>query len=232
MSMSDNELIVTEPTTGITFPQVVNDMVCVGCGVRTKFYINVYAVGTYIDKNETIVKSIIHQNNDNNDDDDNEENKEEKIFKIQQALCNPTILSRTIRIVTNWNIPQYLLTKGITDAIRPRLADKISIEEMSELEEKLHSLMTVTNVENTSDLNGTNQDIGVGTEVILIVKGDTMYYSDGPVCDIYINKENYERKIQHKEFCHMLCDVYYGNGAVSIDHRDNVIEGIIKIVNE
>ena len=179
----------------------------------------------------------IHKNNYNGGDSDgddnnngsNEEHGKEKILKIQQALCNPTILSRTIRIVTNWNIPQYLLTKGITDAIRPRLADKISIEEMTDLENKLYSLMAVATTEYyESNSNSTNDgDIGVGTEAILIVRGDTMYYSNGSIHDINIDEDSYEKKIQHEEFCLALCDIYYGNDAVSVDHRDNVIDGIV-----
>lgn len=125
----------------------------------------------------------------------------------------------------------YLVTKGITEALRPRLVNVISSEEMDELENKLYSLMNHSDEEKDDDL-------GSGSEFLLIVKGDTMYYSrhrgggggDGGKDDINVIQSNDERKIQHQDFCNALCDVYYGNDAVSADHKESVIDGITQLL--
>lgn len=165
---------------------------------------NIYAVGTYVDK--SVIESL----------DEDARNSEDLLHK---AICSPITIPRTIRIVIHWNVPMYLVTKGITDAIRPRLVDKISNKEMKELENKLHSLMN------------SKGDVGVGTEILLTINGDSMYYSNGGngtnTNNVTINEE---KKIRHQEFCFALCDVYYGNDAVSTDHKENVIKGILTLL--
>jgi len=164
-------------------------------------------VGTYVDK--SVIKSLPIYNDSKLDHE-----------VIQNVLCNPILLPRIIRIVTNWNIPTYLVTKGITDAIRPRLTNKISNEDVIELENKLHSLM------NSNDYG---EALNVGVEFLLFVKGDTMYYSRSSNKSSFENIHE-EKKIQHKEFCFALCDVYYGNDVVSTDHKYNIIEGFVQLV--
>mmetsp|Transcript_23699 Transcript_23699/g.35241 ORF Transcript_23699/g.35241 Transcript_23699/m.35241 type:complete len:150 (+) Transcript_23699:166-615(+) len=142
---------------------------------------------------------------------------------IQKLLCNPTALPRIIRIVLHWNnIPTHLITKGITDAIRPRLEDKVGIDDIAELENKLHSLME-------SDGND-EEGVRVGTEIFLSLNSDTMYFSNKrqESDDNIIFTE--EKKIQHREFCLALCDVYYGSDPVSVDHKENVVGGIVNII--
>jgi hypothetical protein len=163
-----------------------------------------YAVGTYIDKSD--IPSM-----------DNNDSHTCKKEKIQSVLCNPISLSRTIRIIIHWKIPNYLLIKGIANALRPRLIDKISNQEIDELLNDLKLLME------------SDEDIEVGTVVNMVVKGDTMYYSRGKNDGSRITLISEDKKIQHKEFCFALCDNYYGDTAVSIDHKESVIEGIISL---
>ncbi len=124
----------------------------------------------------------------------------------------------------------YLVTKGITEALRPRLVNVISSEEMDELENKLYSLM------NHSSNEEKNDDLGSGSEFVLIIKGDTMYYSrgggGGKGDDNNVIQSNDERKIQHQDFCNALCDVYYGNDTVSADHKESVIDGITQLLED
>lgn len=140
---------------------------------------------------------------------------------IQQLLYNPTTLPRLIRIVINWNeIPTYLITKGITDALRPRLEHITSNDEIIELEKKINSLME----SNSNDGEG----VGVGTEIILFVKDDTVYFNERNCANEITFTEH--KKIQHEHFCLALCDVYYGNDPVSANHKENVIDGIMSLL--
>ena len=198
-------------------------------------YSQVYAVGTYIDQTNIQSININKTNTDNVTDTDTDANNKndikKKIEKAQSLLCNPTTLPRAIRIVTHWNIPMKLLTKGITDALRPRLKDKISLNQMLDLERELSSIM------NSDDAN--DDDVKVGTEIIMFVKDDTMHYSrpvkqnghgSGSDDASSNNMMNEEKKIQHKDFCLALCDIYYGNDPVSTDHKAKVMEGIMKAI--
>lgn len=189
--------------------------------MRKKLLISVYAVATYIDK------SILDRSKDTH---------HHSLFKneisIKEALLNPIKLARTIRIVIYWNVPMYLVTKGITDAMRPRLSHKMPSEELVELEKQLHSLMENHHSSGTSSTNDSGQDVDVGTEILLRVEGDTMYVQNKYACDDDNHHDGGDEelkegaKIRNKLFCFAICDVYYGDRPVSEHHKANVIAGI------
>ena len=89
-----------------------------------------------------------------------------------------------------------------------------------ELENELSSLME-------SD----GKEFGVGTEIILSVKDDKMYFSNTRNSDNKITFTE-EKKIQNKDFCLALCDVYYGIDPVSVEHKKSVIDGIMSLITE
>mmetsp|Transcript_8688 Transcript_8688/g.10969 ORF Transcript_8688/g.10969 Transcript_8688/m.10969 type:complete len:222 (+) Transcript_8688:48-713(+) len=207
------EEAIYEPVTNIAFPySLSNEMIFVGCGVRSKLFINVYAVGTYIDK----TKFKAYYQDQKQQKNDSTTNKHEI---IQNGLSNPNAFPRTLRIVTNYSVSSSTLTSGIMDALRPRLKNVISKTEIKSLHTRLMSL------------NDGVKKLVAGTEVEMKIDGDTMYHRRKNSGDEDDGKhENGPEKIvmiQHKEFCVALCDVYYGTNAVSLDHRNSVIQGIM-----
>jgi hypothetical protein len=54
----------------------------------------------------------------------------------------------------------------------------------------------------------------------LTIRGDTLLYK---------NALGGVGRIQSVVFTRALCDVYYGNDAVSAPHRDAVLEGVTKL---
>lgn len=173
------------------------------------FYQQVYAVGTYIEKEaiKAIDKGILS-------------NKE----SLQNLLCNPTLLPRTIRIVTHWTIPSYILTKGILDSLQPRLKEKKTEEEMKELETLLYDVMP-------------KGDVKSGTEIYMHVNKDTfILLDDGGIYDDVDDskdtdtKEEGTKKIQDVHFCEALCEVYFGDQPVSPDHKEDVLNRMPKIL--
>jgi len=108
---------VTEPATGILFPQLCNGYHLVGCGVRVKYgFIKVYAVGTYVD---FLSMSAI---------------KKAGPAKIQEALLDPNY-PRTIRIVMNRGLSIDKYTAAIVEALEPRMKgqDLDKLEEFKQL---------------------------------------------------------------------------------------------------
>ena len=94
-------------------------------------------------------------------------------------------------------------TAAIIEALEPRMAI-MGHEDISGLEEQFKGL-------------NPEQDLVQGTEMEMIVRGDTMTYwsSIGGIGEI-----------QSEDFCRALCEVYYAEDCVSPSHRDSVIRGI------
>ena len=60
-------------------------------------------------------------------------------------------------------------------------------------------------------------DLVQGAEMELTIRGDTLLYK---------NALGGMGRIQSAVFTKALCDVYYGNDAVSAPHRDAVLDGV------
>ncbi len=132
---------------------------------------------------------------------------------IQKILCNPTTTPRTIRLVAYWTIPSAVLTKGIFDYIQPRIEGKKTSEEMAEIKTKLYEIMP-------------KGDVASGTEVLMTIDDDLYTLID----DVdNIDGDNL-KQIKDKDFCEALCDVYFGDKAVSAGHKESVIKRLSQII--
>ena len=139
---------------------------------------------------------------------------------LQNLLCNPTMLPRTIRIVTQWTIPSKLLTQGILDSLQPRLKGKKTKEEMKALETLLYDVMP-------------KGELTSGTETYMNVDDDTfVLLDDGGMFDNTDDskdkKEEVPKKIQDKHFCEAMCEVYFGDDPVSPVHKEDVLKRMSK----
>jgi hypothetical protein len=63
-------------------------------------------------------------------------------------------------------------------------------------------------------------DLVQGAEMELTIRGDTLLYK---------NALGGVGRIHSAVFTKALCDVYYGNDAVSAPHRDAVLDGVSKL---
>lgn len=98
---------VQEPTTKISYPEYINNMKFIGCGVRTKyFFIHAYAVGVYFKSSDLQRKSIIKTDQD-----------------MEQFLLNPQY-SRLFRIVLNREVSSKLYIGATMDALQPLMRGK------------------------------------------------------------------------------------------------------------
>jgi hypothetical protein len=63
-------------------------------------------------------------------------------------------------------------------------------------------------------------DLVEGAEIEMTIRGDTLLYK---------NATGGVGKITSAVFCRAMCDVYYGDDAVSPTHKAAVVEGIQKL---
>ena len=117
---------------------------------------------------------------------------------ISEALLNP-MYPRTIRIVMNRNLSIDKYTAAIVEALQPRMKG----EDLDKLDEfkKLNPPI----------------DLVEGAEMEMTIRGNTMLYKNG------IGGVG---RIESEVFCKALCDVYYGDDAVSPGHKEQVVKGV------
>jgi len=120
---------------------------------------------------------------------------------IEKALLDPSY-PRTIRIVMNRGLSTEKFTAAIVDALSPRMNGE-NLDKLDEFQ-KLNPPL----------------DLIQGAEIEMTIRGDTMLYKNcvGGVGQIHSHA-----------FCVALCDIYYGDDAVSPDHKTNVVNGIPKL---
>ena len=121
--------------------------------------------------------------------------------KISEALLNPAY-PRTIRIVMNRSLSIEKYTAAIVEALEPRMNG----EDLDKLEEfkKLNPPV----------------DLIEGAEMEMTIRGSTMLYK---------NSVGGVGQIDSEVFCKALCDVYYGEEAVSPGHKEEVVNGVAKM---
>jgi len=124
--------------------------------------------------------------------------KSESVAGITKALCNP-MYPRTIRIVMNRGLSIEKYTAAIVEALEPRMKG----QDLDKLEEfkKLNPAI----------------DLIEGATMEMTIRGNTMLYK---------NSVGGVGAIHSQVFCEALCDVYYGDDAVSVGHREDVVKGI------
>lgn len=127
--------------------------------------------------------------------------KKGKAADIEKALLNPDY-PRTIRIVMNRNLSIDKYTAAIVEALEPRMQG----QELEKLEEFKNLNPPVDLIE--------------GAEMEMTIRGDTLLYK---------NALGGVGSIKSRLFTTALCDVYYGNDAVSPTHKQSVLEGIPKL---
>eukprot|EP00542_Grammatophora_oceanica_P012146 CAMPEP_0194032680 /NCGR_PEP_ID=MMETSP0009_2-20130614/5568_1 /TAXON_ID=210454 /ORGANISM="Grammatophora oceanica, Strain CCMP 410" /LENGTH=256 /DNA_ID=CAMNT_0038673193 /DNA_START=58 /DNA_END=828 /DNA_ORIENTATION=+ len=120
---------------------------------------------------------------------------------INKALLNP-MYPRTIRIVMARSLSINKYTAAIVEALEPRMKG-IDMEKLEEFK-KLNPPV----------------DLVEGAEIEMTIRGDVMMYK---------NATGGVGRIQSQTFCEAMCDVYYGEGAVSPGHKDGCIEGVKKL---
>lgn len=121
--------------------------------------------------------------------------------RIQEALLDPTY-PRTIRIVMNRGLSIDKYTAAIVESLEPRMKGK----DLDKLEEfkKLNPPV----------------DLIEGAEMEMTIRGEVLLYK---------NATGGVGTIRSRAFTEALCDVYYGNDAVSPSHKEAVLEGIPKL---
>jgi len=173
--------ITKEKSTGILFPELVNAMTFVGCGVRVKWgLIKVYAVGTYIDP--VAFDYVRHQGD----------------YEIVSALLDPKY-PRTIRIVMNRSLSNAKFVNAMIESLEPRMNG----EDLDKLEEFKKLLPP--------------GDLVSGAVLEMTIRGDTLLLK---------NSIGAVGAINSNVFCKAMCNVYYGDDAVSAGHRDDAVKGI------
>lgn len=117
---------------------------------------------------------------------------------ISQALLNPAY-PRTIRIVMNRSLSIDKYTAAIVEALQPRMngQDLDKLEEFKKLNPPI--------------------DLVEGAEMKMTIRGNTMLYK---------NSVGGVGQIESEVFCRALCDVYYGEEAVSPGHKEQVVKGV------
>lgn len=120
---------------------------------------------------------------------------------ISEALLNP-MYPRTIRIVMNRSLSIDKYAGAIVEALEPRMngEDLDKLEEFKSLNPPI--------------------DLVEGAEMEMTIRGNVMLYK---------NSIGVVGKIESEVFCKALCDVYYGEEAVSPGHKEQVIKGVAAI---
>lgn len=211
---------VMEASTGILFPQLCNGYYLVGCGVRIKYgFIKVYALGTYLDP---LAMSAVKKSN---------------AATIQQALCDPTY-PRTIRIVMARGLSIAKFTDAIVEALEPRMKGKDLDKYVFGLRFVLYGMdcgkipmmdalsltffVCVFSLHRLEEFKKLNPplDLVKGAEIEITIRGDTLLYK---------NAVGGVGTIRSEVFTTAMCDVYYGEDAVSPTHKAAVLEGVPKL---
>mmetsp|Transcript_36673 Transcript_36673/g.79174 ORF Transcript_36673/g.79174 Transcript_36673/m.79174 type:complete len:313 (-) Transcript_36673:389-1327(-) len=118
---------------------------------------------------------------------------------VKKALLDPKY-PRTIRIVMNRNLSVDKYTSAIIEALEPRMADNpdlSSLEEFKKLNPKV--------------------DLVDGAEMEMTIRGDVMLYK---------NATGGLGQIRSLDFTTAMCDVFYGEEAVSPTHLKSVVGGV------
>eukprot|EP00934_Nitzschia_sp_Nitz4_P005807 Nitzschia sp. Nitz4//scaffold71_size96697//70465//73240//NITZ4_004704-RA/size96697-processed-gene-0.13-mRNA-1//1//CDS//3329557274//5797//frame0 len=121
--------------------------------------------------------------------------------EIKKALLDPTY-PRTIRIVMNRGLAIQKFTDALVESIQPRLKG----QELETLEQFKKLSPPVDLVE--------------GAEIEMTIRGDTLLFK---------NAVGGVGSIHSRLFCEAMCDIYYGDDAVSPSHLDEVIAGVRKL---
>lgn len=118
--------------------------------------------------------------------------------EIKKALLDSNY-PRTIRIVMNRNLSIDKYTSAIVEALEPRMngEDLGSLEEFKKLNPPV--------------------DLIEGAEMEMTIRGDTLLYK---------NATGGLGQIKSAVFTNALCDVFYGNDAVSPTHLESVVKGV------
>lgn len=121
--------------------------------------------------------------------------------EMKKALLD-TSYPRTIRIVMNRNLSIDKYTSAIIEALEPRMngLDDGSIAEFKKLNPPV--------------------DLIQGAVMEMTIRGDTLLYK---------NAVGGLGQIKSAAFTKAMCDVFYGNEAVSPPHVDSVLSGIKKM---
>ena len=121
--------------------------------------------------------------------------------QIQAALLNPTY-PRTIRIVMNRSLSIEKYTAAIIEALEPRMQgqDLDSLEQFKQLNPAV--------------------DLVEGAEMEMTIRGDTLLYK---------NAVGGIGQIKSGVFTAAMCDVFYGEEAVSPGHLEDVLKGVTKL---
>jgi hypothetical protein len=121
--------------------------------------------------------------------------------EIKKALLD-TSYPRTIRIVMNRNLSIDKYTSAIIEALEPRMngLDDGSLAEFKKLNPPV--------------------DLIQGAVMEMTIRGDTLLYK---------NAVGGLGQIKSAAFTKAMCDVFYGNDAVSPPHLDSVLSGIKKL---
>lgn len=118
--------------------------------------------------------------------------------EVKKALLDPNY-PRTIRIVMNRNLSIEKYTAAIIEALEPRMKgeDLESLEEFKKLNPPV--------------------DLITGAEMEMTIRGDVLLYK---------NAVGGLGQIKSAVFTRALCDVYYGDEAVSPTHLESVVSGV------
>jgi hypothetical protein len=118
--------------------------------------------------------------------------------EVKKALLDPNY-PRTIRIVMNRDLSIDKYTSAIIEALEPRMHG----EQLESLEEfkKLNPPV----------------DLIKGAEMEMTIRGDVLLYK---------NAVGGLGQIKSAVFTKAMCDVFYGEGAVSPTHLESVVSGV------
>ena len=118
--------------------------------------------------------------------------------EVKKALLDPAY-PRTIRIVMNRGLSIDKYTAAIIEALEPRMhgEDLGSLEEFKKLNPKV--------------------DLVEGAEMEMTIRGDVLLYK---------NATGGLGQIKSAVFTRALCEVYYGDDAVSPTHLESVLKGV------
>jgi len=120
---------------------------------------------------------------------------------VSKALLDP-VNPRTIRVVMNRAVSMDKYVAAIVEALKPRMNGQ-DLEKLEEFKK----------------LNPPG-DLAEGSVMEMTIRGDTL---------LYRNNAGTVGAIRSMVFTRAMCDVYYGDNAVSPAHKDDVIKGILNL---